>query len=259
MIRVEHICKSYRRRSQDIVVLEDINFEIGKREFVSIVGPSGCGKTTLLNIVAGLEKPTSGRVLIDGEVSTASAKMGVCFQDAPLFPWKTVLDNVELALKVRDKNDSKSGAEGYLEAVGLLDFADFYPKELSGGMKQKVAISRALALETEILLLDEPFGDLDAQTRALMQEDMLRIRKEYGKTVLLVTHSIDEAVFLSDRVIIFSSLPGKIVKIVDVYLPNRSPGIRSQAKFSEIRYKIWEIVRSEIVSPKQKSMGRFID
>ena len=259
MIQIEHICKNFRRKSQDIVVLEDISFEIREREFVSIVGPSGCGKTTLLNIVAGLEKPTSGRVLIDGQESSTSPNIGVCFQDAPLFPWKTVLDNVELALKVRNKNDTKSGAKAYLEAVGLLDFADFYPKELSGGMKQKVAIARALALETEILLLDEPFGDLDAQTRALMQEDMLRIRHDYGKTALLVTHSIDEAVFLSDRVIIFSSLPGKIMKIVDVDLPERSPEIRSQAKFSEIRYKIWEMVRSEIVSPKQKPIGQFVD
>ncbi len=170
-----------------------------------------------------------------------------------------MLQNVELALKVRKKNDTKSGAEGYLKAVGLLDFSDFYPKELSGGMKQKAALARALALESRILLMDEPFGDLDAQTRALMQEDLLRIRQDYGKTVLLVTHSIDEAVFLSDRIIILSSLPAKIVKIMNVDLPERSPEIRAQAKFSELRYKIWEMVRSEILLPKQKPIGQFVD
>ncbi len=260
MIRIEHVHKSFRRKGKDIVVLEDISFEVKEREFVSIVGPSGCGKTTLLNIVAGLEKPSSGRLLIDGEeVSSTSSNIGVCFQEAPLFPWKTVLQNVELALKVRKKNDTKSGAEGYLKSVGLLDFSDFYPKELSGGMKQKAALARALALESKILLMDEPFGDLDAQTRALMQEDLLRIRQDYGKTVLLVTHSIDEAVFLSDRIIILSSLPAKIVKIMNVDLPERSPEIRSQAKFSELRYKIWEIVRSEILLPKQKPIGQFVD
>jgi NitT/TauT family transport system ATP-binding protein len=260
MIRIEHVRKNFRRKNRDIAVLDDINCEVKEHEFVSIVGPSGCGKTTLLNIIAGLEKPTSGRVLINGEeVSSTSLDIGVCFQEAPLFPWKTVLENVELALKVRNKKDTKSGAKDHLKAVGLLDFADFYPKELSGGMKQKAALARALALEPKTLLMDEPFGDLDAQTRALMQEELLKIRQNYGKTVLLVTHSIDEAVFLSDRIVVFSSLPGKIMKIVDVDLPERSPEIRSEARFSQIRYRIWEMVRSEILSPNQRQFGQFVE
>lgn len=247
MIKVEKLTKSYRKNGKDLVVFEGLSFEVQTGEFLSLVGPTGCGKTTLLNIIAGLERPTAGRVLIrDREVNGPSLDRGLVFQEAPLFPWKTVSRNIELALKAKGIEGRKlrERSREFLETVGLVKWADYYPKELSGGMKQKAALAKALAQDPEILLLDEPFGALDAQTRMVMQEELANIWRRFKKTILLVTHSIDEAIFLSDRVIVLSSRLKGTREVIEINLPRpRYP----TEKFGEIRTRIWEIIRSEVL------------
>src|SRR4030042_647328 len=251
MIKIENLKKKFKNQDKEITIINDVSFTVEPEKFVSIVGPSGCGKTTLLNIIGGLEKPNFGKVFVDSkEIKSPSLDIGVSFQESPLFPWKTVSKNVELALKVKitEKENLKLQIREYLKKVNLLDFANLYPKELSGGMKQKASLARVLALNSKVLLMDEPFGALDAQTRAILQEELLKIWRDFSKTVLLVTHSIDEAVFLSDKIIILSSLPAEIVEIVNVDLPRpREPELRSKKEFSELRFKIWEIIRKEIL------------
>ncbi|MDD5222809.1 MAG: ABC transporter ATP-binding protein [bacterium] len=247
MIKVEKLTKSYRKNGTDLVVLENLSFEVKTGEFLSLVGPTGCGKTTLLNIIAGLERPTSGKVLIrDREVNSPGLDRGVVFQEAPLFPWKTVSGNVELALKAKgvNLNNLKESAREYLETVDLVKWSDHYPKELSGGMKQKAALAKALAQDPEILLLDEPFGALDAQTRIIMQEELLKIWERFRKTILLVTHSIDESIFLSDRIIVLSARRKGAREMIEVTLPRPR---RPTEKFWELRTRIWEIIRSEVM------------
>jgi ABC-type nitrate/sulfonate/bicarbonate transport system ATPase subunit len=247
MIKVEKLTKSYRKNGTDLVVLENLSFEVKTGEFLSLVGPTGCGKTTLLNIIAGLERPTSGKVLIrDREMNSPGLDRGVVFQEAPLFPWKTVSGNVELALKAKgvDLKNLKESAREYLETVDLVKWSDHYPKELSGGMKQKAALAKALAQDPEILLLDEPFGALDAQTRIIMQEELLKIWERFRKTILLVTHSIDESIFLSDRIIVLSARLKGAREVIEVTLPRPR---RPTEKFWELHTRIWEIIRSEVM------------
>jgi len=215
MIKCENVTKSFG----DLNVIDDITVRIKKGEFVVLLGPSGCGKSTFLNIIAGFEHPTKGNIEVNGRAINKPGKdRGFVFQDYALFPWKTVMGNVMSGLDMRDKQKKRETAMHYIQKVGLEKFADTYPHELSGGMKQRVSIARALAYEPEILLMDEPFGALDAQTRKLMQQELLKILKDFNKTIVFVTHSVIEAVYLADRVLVFSNLPAKIIYEEDIHI-----------------------------------------
>ncbi len=250
MIIVKDVTKKFIDSNQEFLVLDKINFEIKENEFVSILGPVGCGKTTLLNIIGGLERPTAGEVFISGEkIEAPRHDIGIIFQGALLFPWKTVRENVKIA--VRNNNLSKKEidkiVEKNLKKVGLLEFADYYPKHLSGGMKQKAVFARILASNYKILLMDEPFSNLDAQTRLLMQEELLKIWKISQLTVLFVTHNIEEAIFLSTKIILLSSIPTRVLRIIDIDLPQpRTHKIWSTSRFNEIKIHIWRIIKKEL-------------
>ena len=205
--------------SGKLTALSDISFKVRRNEFISVIGPSGCGKSTLIRIVAGLEAPTGGVVAVDGVAVTGpGADRGMVFQNYTLFPWLTVRKNVLFGPKMKGRRDEDAtqAADEWLKLVGLSDFADLYPAQLSGGMKQRVAIARALANDPRILLMDEPFGALDAQTRASMQAHLLRIWQAAGVTVLFITHDLDEAIYLSDRIVVLGARPGRILEIIDV-------------------------------------------
>jgi NitT/TauT family transport system ATP-binding protein len=232
--------------SEEVTALSNIMLSIADDEFVSFVGPSGCGKTTLLRIIAGLDTATSGEVRVDGELITEPGpKVGMVFQEYSLFPWRNVLDNVAFGLEMRGlpKNKRYVIARDYISLVGLTSFEKSYQSELSGGMKQRVAIARALATDPDLLLMDEPFGALDAQTRNHMQCELLDIWENKKKTVLFVTHSCDEAIFLSDRVVILSSRPGRISKIFPVSLPR--PRDRTQKEFIDLRRCVLGMIEEE--------------
>lgn len=222
-ITVSHLEKRYERHRRPTThALSDINFSVAKGEFVSLVGPSGCGKTTLLKILAGLSPKSSGEVRIAGQdVDGPLSKVGMVFQAPTLLPWRTILDNVFIPVEVqgKSKKDYRDRAMELLEMVGLGGFEDKFPNELSGGMQQRAGICRALIHDPEVLLMDEPFGALDAMTREFMNLELLRIWRESGKTIVLVTHSIAEAVFMSDRVIVLSPRPGRMADVVDIELP----------------------------------------
>lgn len=234
-IEVRELSKIYRpRRSTPVVALEDINFNVRQGEFISLVGPSGCGKTTLLKLLAGLIVRTSGSARLAGEEIQGSRRdIGMVFQAATLLPWRTILENVMLPVEVQklDRKAYRQRAMELLSMVGLDGFEDRQPKELSGGMQQRAGICRALVHDPDVLLMDEPFGALDAMTREYMNLELLRIWRESGKTVVLVTHSIPEAVFLSDRVVVMSPRPGRIVELVDIELerPRRLEMMQSDA------------------------------
>jgi NitT/TauT family transport system ATP-binding protein len=219
LVEVKDLSKRYVTNDADVTALVDINLAIGAGEFVSLLGPSGCGKSTLLKIVAGLLPATGGTVEIQGKPITAPGPdRAVVFQDYALFPWMTVEANVAFGLEARGMAAAERHrvASELLGVVGLSEFAKKYPHHLSGGMKQRVSIARALAVDPQILLMDEPFGALDAQTRSVMQEELLRIWKRYQKTVIFVTHSIDESIYLSDRIVVMTARPGRIKAIIDV-------------------------------------------
>jgi len=205
-------CKDVTKKFGELEVIQGINLHIEKGEFVVLLGPSGCGKSTFLNIIAGFEQPSTGSIEVNGkEVNKPGKDRGFVFQDYSLFPWKTVLGNVMSGLSEKSKQEKKAVAMDYIQRVGLERFANTFPHELSGGMKQRVSIARALAYDPEILLMDEPFGALDAQTRKLMQQELLRILKDFNKTIVFVTHSVIEAVYLADRVLVFSNLPSQVI------------------------------------------------
>ncbi len=236
--------KDLRKSYDDLLVLNGLTFEVEKGEFFAIVGPSGCGKTTLLRIIAGLEDYDEGRVLVDGEeVTGPGPDRAMVFQEYAIFPWKTVLENVMFPplMRGKDREEAERIARWCLEVVpGLEGFEDAYPKQLSGGMRQRVAIARALAAEPKILLMDEPFAAVDAQTRNRLQEELLKIWQETGQTILLVTHNVEEAVFLADRVMVLSQRPAEIVDIVEVDLPR--PRDRTDPEFVKIRAEILEML-----------------
>lgn len=230
--------------------LQNVSLTVNKGEFLTIVGPSGCGKSTLLDLIAGLALPTSGELFIDGKKITKPAlDRGIVMQGYALFPWRTVRHNVEFGLEVKGvpKKDRQEISDRFLKLVNLSGFADRFPYELSGGMKQRVAIARALAYDPEVLLMDEPFAAVDAQTRETLQDELLRIWEETRKTIIFVTHSIDEAVALADRVAVMSANPGKVKEIVNVGLPRprRVGDVLSTADFSLVRYRIWELLQSQ--------------
>jgi NitT/TauT family transport system ATP-binding protein len=260
-ISVEHVAKyfvqfrggvfqGFARRATH--ALNDVSLTVAANEFVSIVGPSGCGKTTLLRIIAGLAKPSSGQVLIDGQpVVRPRTGSAMVFQYIGLMPWLTIQENVELSLRVRHHRAVSSAdrerVAHYLDMVGLTGFEQFYPHQISGGMQQRVGIARALVTEPDVLLMDEPFGALDAQTRLLLQEEFLRLCERYKATVVFITHDVEEAVFLSDRVVAMTQRPGEIrsVTSVDIPHPRYEGGVRDGARFLELRRNIWEEIRAE--------------
>jgi NitT/TauT family transport system ATP-binding protein len=230
--------------------LENISLEVKAGEFLVIVGPSGCGKSTLLDLLGGLTLPSSGRILIDGAPVTGPAlDRGLVFQQYALFPWRTALKNIEFGLEAKGvpRRERARRAEHFLAMVGLNGFGDRYPYELSGGMKQRVAIARSLAYDPDVLLMDEPFAALDAQTREVLQGELLRIWEESGKTIVFITHSIDEAVYLGQRVAVMTSRPGRIKQVIDIPLESRSrqEDPRAAPEFARLRHEIWSLLRDE--------------
>ncbi len=244
-VRIEGVSKQYDSKGGPVQALADIEFAVETGEFICIVGPSGCGKTTLFRILAGLEPPTSGEVLLnDSTVTEPNSDMGIVFQEYHLFPWQTVRENVAFGLK-------KAGVEGdererrvshLIELVGLEGFEDSYPKALSGGMKQRVALARALAIDPALLLMDEPFGAVDAQTREMLQAELIEIWQETGKTVLFVTHDVEEAVKLADSVVVMGRNPGSIREIVEIDLDR--PRSRADPAFGEYYERVRSLIHN---------------
>ena len=240
-ITIEGVTKSYLRKDKtQSLALDKVDLSIKRGEFICLLGPSGCGKTTLLNLIAGFNKPTTGKIFIGGElVDKPSIDRITIFQNYGLLPWRSVIKNVELGLEAKKipKERRKAIAEEYLRLVGLIDFSKHHPSELSGGMQQRVAIARALAVDPDILLMDEPFGALDAMTRMGIQDEIQRIWGEKKKTIIFVTHDIEEAVFLADRIVIMTPYPGKIKSILKVPLARKRD--RTSVDFLKIRDKVF--------------------
>ena len=238
-----------KRRQRTVLALEDISLGIADREFSVIVGPSGCGKSTLLRLVAGLITPSEGVIRLDGDpVEGPSRDRGMVFQSYTLFPWLTVVRNVEFGLSLKGvaADERHRIARRYVERVGLKGFEDAYPKQLSGGMMQRVALARALANDPKVLLMDEPFGALDSQTRSLMQEMLLGVWEDSHKTVLFITHDIDEALFLGDRVHVMTARPGRIKETLKVSIPRpRNVDVVTSPPFIELKRKVTELIREE--------------
>ncbi len=247
-ISIVNLSKSYRTDDSETVAIQDFTLDIKKGELISIIGPSGCGKTTVLRMIAGLMPPTSGKILIDGRECTGPGPdRGMVFQDFALFPWRSVIQNVEFSLEVAGvpKEERRQRAERYLDAVGLLEFKDHRIHELSGGMKQRVGIARALVNKPDVVLMDEPFGALDAQTRNIMQVELLKVLAKTDQTIIFVTHSVDEAVFLSDRIVILTKRPAKIKEALEIQWPH--PRDRASADFTYLRKRILKQLEKENV------------
>ncbi|MFE2999126.1 ABC transporter ATP-binding protein [Nocardia sp. NPDC059246] len=239
-----------RGEQESFTALADISVDVRDGEFLVLVGPSGSGKSTLLDLLGGLGKPTSGQILLDGApVTGPGLDRGIVFQQYALLPWRTARANIEFGLEAKGirRRERREIAEHYLELVGLAGFGNRYPHELSGGMKQRVAIARSLAFDPEVLLMDEPFAALDAQTRESLQDELLRIWRATGKTVLFITHGIDEAVYLGQRVAVLTSRPGRIKAVVDIDLDRAGdPDIRSSERFRELRHHVWSLLHDEV-------------
>ena len=238
-IRAEHIDKVYKTGKKSVAAIEDVSIDIQDNDFVCIVGPSGCGKSTLLRMLAGLDFPSAGDIIVnDRKVTGPGPDRGMVFQTYTLFPWMNVEDNIKFGLKIKKlpKAEQQEIADRYLKIIGLEKFAKSYSKELSGGMKQRVAIARALANQPEVLLMDEPFGALDPHTKSMMQLLMREIWVKEHPTVVFITHDIDEAVFLADKIYVMSARPGKMIKRVNVYLPHkRTLDLKDSPEFIKIR------------------------
>ena len=251
MIEIRAVHKEFAKGERRVVALEEIDLTVDEREFVAILGPSGCGKSTLLNMVAGFDLPTRGSVRVAGEEILAPApSRGVVFQEPALFPWLTVMDNVVFGPKTlgQSSTDYRARAAQIIEQIGLSGFEASYPAELSGGMRQRVGIARVLIMEPKVLLMDEPFGSLDAQTRTLMQELLLALWERHHQTVLFITHDIEEAVLLADRVCVMTARPGRIKKSIDVRMPRpRSIELTTSPEFNALRREVLELIREESV------------
>ena len=247
-IDVQQVHKSYLRRAasgemEELRVLDNVSLDIRDCEFVSIIGPSGCGKTTLLRMLAGMARPDHGRMLVDGrEIHGPGPERAMVFQDFALLPWATALDNVAFGLKLRGapKEERHARARELLQLVGLKGFEHSLPKQLSGGMQQRIGLARALAVEPQILLMDEPFGSLDEISRRDMQLELLRIWGQNRRTAVFVTHSVDEAVFLSDRIVVMTARPGRVAAVLPVDLPRpRTRAMEETPRFGELRAAVW--------------------
>ena len=262
-LEARNISMMYTRRETRFAALRDVSLQVQQGEFISLVGASGCGKTTFLRIVDGLITPTRGQILVDGrEVRGPGPDRGFVFQQDALFPWRTVLDNVIFGLEVqgRGKREARSLADHFVELVGLSGFEHHFPHELSGGMRQRANLARALTIDPAILLMDEPFAALDAQTRELMQSELLRIWRSNRKTVLFVTHQIDEAVYLADRVVVMTSRPGQVKAILEVGIPRpRSLSVKRTPRFLELVDAIWAMIEEEVRSALQMTRQREIE
>ena len=250
LITVEAVSKVYGRGASALRALDDISLQVREAEFVTVVGPSGCGKSTLLQILAGLVPPSSGSVRIEGATITGPApeKVSVMFQDAWLLPWKTAIENVEfpLALRKVPRPVRRERAQALLDLVGLKDFAERYPDELSGGMRQRVALARCLVQEPRVLLMDEPFAALDEQTRTRMGYELLQIWEKTSRTVVFVTHGLTEAIYLADRVFVMAAHPGRMVACLPVELPRpRSIDMIGSEAFGRLRNRIWHLISGE--------------
>lgn len=269
-ISIQQVHKSFRIKRnlghlketvQPISALQDINLEVKQGEFMVIVGPSGCGKSTLLDLLAGLSKPNRGQIRLDGkEIAGPNLDRGIVFQQYALFPWKTALANVEFGLETKGvgRNERRAIALEYIQLVGLAGFENRYPHELSGGMKQRVAIARSLAYDPEVLLMDEPFAALDAQTRETLQSELLRIWEATRKTIIFITHGIEEAVYLGQRVAVMTSRPGRIKQVIDVPFESRmsEEDLRSNPEFVRIRHQIWDLLKDEVQKAQEQEKSK---
>lgn len=247
MISIQGVSKFFG----DFEALKHVDLEVAQGEFVVLLGASGCGKSTLLNLITGFDKPTSGRIVVNGrEVTSVDPHCGMVFQQYALFPWLTVLDNVAFGLKMKgmgraERNDI---AHRFIDMVGLKGFENKYPNALSGGMRQRVSIARVLANDPDVILLDEPFAALDAMTRQVLQDELLRIYEQSGKTIVFITHSIDEALLLSTRMLIMSARPGRIVTDIRNDLPMpRNADVQLSPRYNELKSQIWETVQAEVM------------
>lgn len=254
-LKIDRVEKVFEGRNGKMVALNGVDLDIMENEFICVVGPSGCGKSTLLNIIAGLLEATSGAVYLDGKkIEGVGTERGVVFQQYALFPWLTVLKNVMFGLKLKGMPEEKARelAMHYIRMVQLEEFVNSYPKELSGGMKQRVAIARAYAVQPEVLLMDEPFGALDAQTRTQLQAELFKTWQEEKKTCFFITHDVEEAIILATRVIVMSARPGRIKSIFDVNLPYpRTQDLKMSPEFLELKAKIWGEVYKEYLEVRK--------
>ena len=247
----DHVSLTFDTPKGKLRVVDDVTYDINDGEFIAVIGPSGCGKTTMMNMLAGFQKPTKGRVLFDGTpVNGPGPERGVIFQEYGVFPWLTVKENITFGLQLKANHipasQRKQICEHYLSLMGLTDFANSYPKHLSGGMRQRLAIARAYAVKPQFLLMDEPFGALDAQTRANMQNLLLNVLSAEGKTVMLITHSVEEAIYLASRIVVVTARPARIKEIIDVpFAYPRDESLQERAEFVELRSRIRQLVMSE--------------
>ena len=254
--RVNHLYRPPRGRA--VLALEDVSLQVNSREFVALLGPSGCGKSTLLYLVGGFLPVETGSILIDGQpVAGPGPDRGIVFQHFALFPWKTVRGNILYGLERQGmpKEEREKRAQDFIQLVGLSGFEESYPSQLSGGMKQRTAIARTLAIDPKILLMDEPFGALDAQTRHLMQTELLSIWQRTPKTVIFVTHDVQEAVYLADRVAVMSARPGRIKTIVDTKFDKNDPNVFKAKAFVDKVDEIWNLVRVEAIKAQETAKG----
>ena len=236
---------------ESVVALDDVSISVERNELLCLIGPSGCGKSTLLNIMGGLAMPSSGQLLVNGESISGPEPDDIAFvfQESPLFPWSTTIENIEVGLEFRGipGNERRARAQKALDDVGLGSFAHHYPGQISGGMKQRAQLARALSLETDIILMDEPFGALDEQTRMVLGEDLSVMLSQTEKTIVFVTHSLVEAVFLADRVVVMTSLPGRIKEVIDIDEPHpRDPSFVTAPRFNELRNHLYSLLHEEI-------------
>ncbi|HEY3274542.1 MAG TPA: ABC transporter ATP-binding protein [Methanocella sp.] len=246
-IKVSHVTKAFRSHNSKMVAVDDVSFDVSGAEIMCIVGPSGCGKSTLLRMIAGLEPSSGGEISVGGKkITGTSPSIGFVFQEYTLFPWRTVQKNVEFGLEMKKMSQDKRKeiADRYIDMVGLAKFKDSYPHQLSGGMKQRTAIARTLAVGPQILLMDEPFGALDAQTRNILQGQLLEIWQKEKVNIIFVTHSVDEAVFLADKVAIMTARPGRIKEIVPIDIPR--PRVRTDAAVNTVRDTILKSLFDEV-------------